>query len=412
LIAVPTFRLESEARLTEAGGDDLYPAMLQSLAGIWLVWSSDRNGDPDLFYKVSYDFGGNWCQDYVLASDVGVDTDPAILQDRDGKIWVAWQSDRDGDWEIYYKTRTGWSWSGDMLLTQHPLTDEGPSIAQTSDGLIWILWSSDRKDGNSEIYYMTFDGTSWSAVRRLTTNPARDSKPAAVSLSDGSLWVFWSTDRDGASDIYYKIYDGVAWSGEMKLACSAGDKECPSAASTSNDEVWVSYTRAGDVFYMRYYDGGWSGESLVLTPAHDNRHACIIQAANGIIWMAYSSSRGGDGEVYAQLSNFRIDSGVDPDGGGGSGQPGFTLLGITPNPASGRTTLKFAMPEAHSFDLAVYDIRGRRVKAVAGGFADAGIHEVVWDGADAWGHPVTPGIYFCTLKVGEHASGRKLVVAR
>jgi hypothetical protein len=166
------------------------------------------------------------------------------------------------------------------------------------------------------------------------------------------------------------------------------------------------------VFYMRYYDGGWSGESWLLTPAHDNRHACITQATNGIIWVAYSSSREGDGEVYAQLSNFRIDSGVNPDGGGGSSQPGFTLLGITPNPASGRTTLKFAMPEAHAYDLAVYDIRGRRVKAVAGGFAGAGAHEAVWDGADAWGRPVTPGIYFCTLKVGEHASSRKLVVVR
>ena len=77
-----------------------------------------------------------------------------------------------------------------------------------------------------------------------------------------------------------------------------------------------------------------------------------------------------------------------------------------PNPSRSATTLRYALPSPAIVDLAVYDVRGRRVESViAGKLQTAGEHEVP---LRTTGWPA--GFYFCRLQIGETSIARKFVV--
>lgn len=80
-----------------------------------------------------------------------------------------------------------------------------------------------------------------------------------------------------------------------------------------------------------------------------------------------------------------------------------------PNPSAGAADLAFTLARTGPVSLAVYDVRGARVRTLAGGTRDAGEHHVRWDGRDDAGGRAAPGIYLVRLEADGIADVRKLV---
>jgi hypothetical protein len=70
------------------------------------------------------------------------------------------------------------------------------------------------------------------------------------------------------------------------------------------------------------------------------------------------------------------------------------LLSVAPNPFNPRTVIAFELPRAARVRVAVYDVRGRLVRALLDQRSMGGRHEVVWDGRDLGGKNVPSGTYF------------------
>jgi hypothetical protein len=408
---VGLFPWYSETRMTSDPSADVCPSIFQTSADLWLVWSSDRNGSGELYRRTSADCGETWSGETRLTVNAWDDEDPAITEDLDGRIWVAWQSARDGDYEIYYKTYQDGSWSADTRLTDHPYADVAPVMARTSDGGVWIVWSSDRRDGNYEIYGMEFSEGSWSSLNRLTSNASQDYCPGAVGTDDGKLWVVWCSDRDGASDVYGRVFDGTSWSEDTRLTYSAEEENYPAITQTSEGEIWVTYTKSGKLFYKRYDGVDWSDESMFYDRSSSNTWTAIAQTCDGRMCEACCSTRDGNQDIYTQISASPASAAV-PTEDDVSATSGSAFSRIAPNPFVGQTSIGFALSNAGYIDLAIYSIRGQKVRTLARGPASAGRHEAVWDGTDASGHPVSPGIYLCRLQAGDKSSSRKLVVVK
>ncbi len=100
-------------------------------------------------------------------------------------------------------------------------------------------------------------------------------------------------------------------------------------------------------------------------------------------------------------------------GAGRGYEPGQFKLGTSnPNPFTGKTSISFEIPYDQWVRLAVYDALGRQVKLLFDTVKLAGKHEIVWDGTDAWGHQVTPGIYFLRLESAGYTRTQRLVLIR
>jgi hypothetical protein len=95
-----------------------------------------------------------------------------------------------------------------------------------------------------------------------------------------------------------------------------------------------------------------------------------------------------------------------------AGPPAFRLPVNTPNPFVSATTIRFALERGGNADLSLFDVSGRLVRRLAQGWMEAGAHALVWDGTDAQGRAVSPGVYLYRLSADGFAGARHMVMVR
>jgi len=95
--------LNSYDRITSGGFDN------RSASPLWFLrfvgrggptctaFTTNRNGNDDIYYYQAY-YGGGGYTGYV---DLSAATDINPVMTEDGWIWILWQTDRNGEWDIY-----------------------------------------------------------------------------------------------------------------------------------------------------------------------------------------------------------------------------------------------------------------------------------------------------------------------
>ena len=87
-----------------------------------------------------------------------------------------------------------------------------------------------------------------------------------------------------------------------------------------------------------------------------------------------------------------------------------------PNPFNPATRIGYSLAGTANVEIAVYDMRGRRIKILLDGVGTAGFHEIQWNGTDLSGNAVPAGIYLCKMRVSgngrEYAATRKMVLMK
>lgn len=179
----------------------------------------------------------------------------------DGK-WIAFSSDRDGNWEIYVMTASG---SNVRRLTSNSADDGWP--VWTPDGKN-IVFSSLR-DGNEELYVLDADGMEKN-VRRLTNRPAtKDSYPQVSP--DGKRIVFasqYQAVKEG--QIHVMNIDG---SEVRQLTDTVALNNIPSWCPDGTKIVFVSDRDGNDNIYI--IDASGSSEKRLTTdPGEDTTPTC------------------------------------------------------------------------------------------------------------------------------------------
>jgi len=109
---------------------------------------------------------------------------------------------------------------------------------------------------------------------------------------------------------------------------------------------------------------------------------------------------------------------------GGTGIPRGVLLSQNyPNPFNPETTIRYSLPEPGPGDLTreggdvpvrleVFDLRGRLVRLLVDRALGPGEYDVVWNGRNDRGLPVSSGVYLYRLRYGSSNILRKMVVEK
>ena len=98
-----------------------------------------------------------------------------------------------------------------------------------------------------------------------------------------------------------------------------------------------------------------------------------------------------------------------------SGGPAPTRLELrqnTPNPFTGTTSIRFAVPRSGFVELAVYDVAGRKVVPLLGAVLQPSEYGVPWDRRDAFGRRVAGGVYFYRVTAAGESLSRRMLVLR
>lgn len=90
----------------------------------------------------------------------------------------------------------------------------------------------------------------------------------------------------------------------------------------------------------------------------------------------------------------------------------MVLLAPRPNPFNPRTEIQYQLREEDSVRLAIYSVRGQRVRTLDSGVRSPGLHRFVWDGRDDAGVEVTSGVYLVRLEGRSGSDMRKIALVR
>ncbi len=271
-----------------------------------IIWSSNRTGGNryQLFYKL---YSGTAAKPFPTTGMIRLtnsnlnDSQPSAIQDRNGRIWVAWARENQTSMgqiavfygDIYYKYFNGTSWSADFPLPQASNIVVGgmhqdertPSWTQTKDGRILAVWTSNETaDGTLDLFYKTTDGTintlpvtgipagSWSPRTNLCCSDvnADDGHPAVLQARDGTIMVFWErcVGNNCLDDIFYKTSsnNGVSWSSlaAVPAASTSSNERFPTAAQMADKRVWVFWQTQATMSTQFFYS-----TSDPITNVHD-----------------------------------------------------------------------------------------------------------------------------------------------
>jgi len=93
--------------------------------------------------------------------------------------------------------------------------------------------------------------------------------------------------------------------------------------------------------------------------------------------------------------------------------PEITQISNYPNPFNPSTTIKLDLAESGKIELAIYNIKGQKVKTLMDAYSTKGRFEITWRGIDDNKRSVASGNYFIKLKVnGEEKAVSKCVLLK
>jgi hypothetical protein len=119
-------------------------------------------------------------------------------------------------------------------------------------------------------------------------------------------------------------------------------------------------------------------------------------------------------------TSFEVILDSDYVGGGSAGNkiteppvaPQGLSLQVSPNPFNARTTISYHLAEPSPVAVDLYSVEGLLVARVLDAHQPAGAHSCSWDGRDAAGGRVGPGLYLCRIQTSRGAATRKIVLFR
>lgn len=85
----------------------------------------------------------------------------------------------------------------------------------------------------------------------------------------------------------------------------------------------------------------------------------------------------------------------------------FELSNPYPNPFNNQSAIEYSIPAAGLVSLTVYDVQGREVRKLAGGFLQAGVHRAEFDARG-----LASGVYFVTLDAQGFKQSKKLLMIK
>ncbi|MBL0108722.1 MAG: T9SS type A sorting domain-containing protein [Ignavibacteria bacterium] len=401
----------ADMQLTNDPASSWNPSVTVSGSVVHVVWQDDRNGNTEIYYKRSIDEGGSWEADTRLTNNASSSVSPSVTVSGPA-VHVVWFDNRDGNEEIYYKRSLdfGGSWGTDIRMTNNSAISRNPSVT-ASGSAAHVVWE-DNREGNWEIYYKGSidEGVNWDPDTRLTNNTANSWYPS-VSSSGSDVHIVWSDDRDGNLEIYYKgsINKGVNWDADTRLTNNSAASRTPSV-TVSGQAVHVVWDdrrggASGEIYYKRSTDAGvsWIADTqLTVNIASQNPSVSVSGTAVYVVWKDY---RDGNWEIYSKqnptgnpVGIININSEIPNE---------FSLGQNYPNPFNPATKIKFELRNNSFTNLVIYDGLGREVETIVNEQLNAGSYEADWNASN-----FPSGVYFYKLTTGDFSKTNKMLLIK
>jgi len=281
---------------------------------VWVVWHAGDAGSRDIYIARLTSGVEQFSGPIQLTSNTSDQCNPDIAIGANGRLFVVWQDNRRGNWDIYLRTSAdGVTWSSEIEATDFTNDETNPVIAvdARSPSYAYIAWQ-DNRAGNQDIYVAS-SSTNFASktVTRVTSNVQDQIGPRIAVDGANGVYLVWTDFRNGAADVYGAASSSGPWT-NVAVATGAGSQSAPDIAAEpggySLHFVWVNRVdNQDDVFYgisIGLPASPLAGINIIDdTSSADQRRPAIVAAGSG-----------GTARVFAAWQDFRnAADGLDTD---------------------------------------------------------------------------------------------------
>lgn len=218
----------------------------------------------------------------------------------DGSLYVTWQDNRAGHWDIYAaRSQNGLSFT-EARLTDSPADQTHPRIGVDTAGSVYVVYE-DQQEQYGNIYLSRLTAALDQQEQLcLSASTAHQVEPALALTNDGRFCAVWADARNGGWDLYGA--SGV-WGqfAEVALVSEPGDQRCPvvvlDEAGTMH-MVWVSQQSGqSDIYYASgaadFSTAPFQGRNLVDDDcgAQQSEPALAVSPADGRVFASWRDDR-------------------------------------------------------------------------------------------------------------------------
>jgi hypothetical protein len=157
------------------------------------------------------------------------------------KVVVAWSQNLDGRWPLIARTfdADGSSTGSPRVQTDGQGPDSNVVLAAAPDGKVWMAWQSWR-DGRADIRLAPVDDPSKAVA--VGDSPANEWSPAIAVDKGGRVHVAFDSYRSGNHDVILRTLEPDGKLGEPVVVAGSDRFEArPSIAVDPRGRVWVAY---------------------------------------------------------------------------------------------------------------------------------------------------------------------------
>ncbi len=396
----------------------------------------DDNGSHSGSAYIFFFDGSNWIEQAKLTATDGAEGDQfgySVSISNGYAVIGALMDDDNGDrsGSAYIFKRNGTSWVEQTKLTASDGTSYdqfGYSVSISENYAIIGAPCYDYDDSGSA-YIFEYNGISWIEQVKLTASDAaeEDFFGIAVSISGdytviGAAGDDDSGDRSGSAYIFFD--DGINWIEQTKLIASDSSEYDLFGNSVSIDG---EYALIGALFDDNGFNNGsayifefngtcWIENAKITvddTTAGSFSNSVSIDENYAIIGAPtdseYAEAAGAAYIFYNEVVSANDDT------------PNYSMqiedFSNYPNPFNPTTTISFNLTTEiiEDAELIIYNLKGQKIRVfdvIPSGVEGTSNQQVVWNGTDQNNQPVSSGIYFYKLRIGDFEMNRKMLLLK
>jgi len=349
----------------------------------------------------------NFCNLYLMEFVTGIE-DEVVISDENPNILTP------GNNYTYYAYFIDYSPIGDYI-TNWNWRFEGELIGGGSE-----LWDSGQTTGNYSTYWHFsvpyFDpNKNWV----LDENGRVFSKVTVSARDNDGIW---------HTDIYYV---GVNFPPSLQVTISG-----PTSLNSGQSGTYTAHPSGGSGTYTNYEWWEMRNNDVPMSPAGGNG----ILAPPSNQWVYLTGGPDKQQITISRTYSFSLkcivtDSyndqatsnilSIHVSGGALAKQNSEQTLAIAvqvpkkvelngnfPNPFNPTTTIKFGLPEDAYVQLTIYSMSGQKVRTLLDGQVSKGYHQLIWDGTNESGQPVSGGLYVYELRARNKRLLKKMLLVK
>jgi len=234
---------------TMLGGGEFYdPGIVSAADGLWVTWLNFVPGKGDEIHVGRRGEKG-WAVKAIVSEKRGRYARPTLTLDAAGGMWLtceAFDADRQ-QWDVLVRQHAGnGKFSGPQRVSPSKSNDINHRVTADPKGGLWIAWQSDRGGQFDILARRMFARQKTAAVESVAQTAWNEWHVSVAAGKDGKVYAAWDAYDGRSYNVMYRRRVDGKWGPAVPVAAGPAFEGRPQIAADRDGQAWIIWERGAE----------------------------------------------------------------------------------------------------------------------------------------------------------------------